>query len=154
MKLYKFLFFGCFYFVFYSNQAFAQPPNFVIIVVDDQGWTGSSVQMDAVISGSKIYLPSADLKVLENGSKIRLKNLCNVILQDKNLVFSDFEHQKGIPIFQWCSSHKHIDLYYPDGKVVSGLVEDSIFSLDGHVVQFERTGFVKLEGEKAFFLHR
>jgi len=109
---------------------------------------------ETVISGSKIYLPSADLKVLENGSKIRLKNLCNVILQDKNLVFSDFEHQKGIPIFQWCSSHKPIDLYYPDGKVVSGLVEDSIFSLDGHVVQFERTGFVKLEGEKAFFLHR
>ena len=42
-----------FLFIFCSNQAFAQPPNFVIIVVDDQGWTGSSVQMDAGISGSK-----------------------------------------------------------------------------------------------------
>ena len=42
-----------FLFIFCSNQAFTQPPNFVIIVVDDQGWTGSSVQMDAGISGSK-----------------------------------------------------------------------------------------------------
>jgi arylsulfatase A len=43
----KFLFF------FYFTQVFSQQPNFVIIVVDDQGWTGSSVQMDAAISGSK-----------------------------------------------------------------------------------------------------
>lgn len=38
---------------FCSYQTFAQSPNFVIIVVDDQGWTGSSVQMDANILGSK-----------------------------------------------------------------------------------------------------
>ncbi len=34
------------------GQTFAQP-NFVIIVVDDQGWTGSSVQMDDNIPASK-----------------------------------------------------------------------------------------------------
>ncbi|WP_081979182.1 YHYH protein [Lacinutrix jangbogonensis] len=43
----KFLILFCF------NQVSAQSPNFVIIVVDDQGWTGSSVQMDANILGSK-----------------------------------------------------------------------------------------------------
>ena len=40
------------------------------------------------------------------------------------------------------------------GVVNSGLVEDNIDDLDNTVVQFERTGFVRLEGDKAFFLHR
>ena len=35
-----------------------------------------------------------------------------------------------------------------------GLVEDNLEGLDRTVVQFERTGFVRLEGDKAFFLHR
>ena len=35
-----------------TASLFAQP-NFVIIVADDQGWTGSSVQMDSSIPGSK-----------------------------------------------------------------------------------------------------
>ena len=30
----------------------------------------------------------------------------------------------------------------------------NIDELDDTVVQFERTGFVRLEGDKAFFLHR
>lgn len=34
------------------SQTFAQP-NFVIIIADDQGWTGSSVQMDANLTNSK-----------------------------------------------------------------------------------------------------
>jgi len=42
-----------FLFFFCSNMVSAQTPNFVIIVLDDQGWTGSSVQMDAGIAGSK-----------------------------------------------------------------------------------------------------
>ena len=52
LKLYKLLFLG-FLFLLYLNQVSAQSPNFVIIVLDDQGWTGSSVQMDAGIPGSK-----------------------------------------------------------------------------------------------------
>ena len=109
---------------------------------------------ETIFSGSKIYLPSKDLESLDNGSEIRLKNLCNVIMKDKTLSFSGFEHKKGVPIFQWCSSNQAIEVWYPDGERVSGLVEDNISLLDKHVVQFERTGFVRLEGEKAFFLHR
>ena len=52
LKFKKLLFFG-FMVVFSYNQVFSQAPNFVIIVLDDQGWTGSSVQMDTSISGSK-----------------------------------------------------------------------------------------------------
>jgi len=42
------LFFLC----FSMQYAFAQPPNFVLIVLDDQGWNGSSVQMDPDVPGS------------------------------------------------------------------------------------------------------
>jgi len=47
------LFIRVYLFLFCLSQTYAQSPNFVIIVVDDQGWTGSSVQMDAGIPGSK-----------------------------------------------------------------------------------------------------
>ena len=47
------LFILVYLFLFCLSQTYAQSPNFVIIVVDDQGWTGSSVQMDAGIPGSK-----------------------------------------------------------------------------------------------------
>lgn len=40
-------------FLVFSFNLFAQSPNFVIIVLDDQGWTGSSVQMDNLIENSK-----------------------------------------------------------------------------------------------------
>ena len=62
--------------------------------------------------------------------------------------------QKGNQILQWCSSNTSIDLVYPDGNVVNGIVEDNISELDSTTVQFERVGFVRLEGKKAFFLHR
>ena len=109
---------------------------------------------ESIESGSKIYLPSNDLSKIKGVSEIRLKNLCNVKINGNNLEFSDFEHKKGIPIFQWCSGSKEIVLYYPDGEISKGLVEDNIGNLDSTVVQFERTGFVRLEGDKAFFLHR
>tara|TARA_B100000678_G_C18191137_1_gene495375 strand:+ start:1 stop:1485 length:1485 start_codon:yes stop_codon:yes gene_type:complete len=111
-------------------------------------------RVEIIKSGSKIYLPAADLGNIQDSSEIRLKNLCNVKINGNTLEFTDFEHKKGIPIFQWCSASKKIRLYYPDGVVNSGLVEDNIDDLDNTVVQFERTGFVRLEGDKAFFLHR
>tara|TARA_B100000953_G_C18030158_1_gene422862 strand:- start:12 stop:1634 length:1623 start_codon:yes stop_codon:yes gene_type:complete len=109
---------------------------------------------ESIMPGSKIYLPGNDLSKIENASEIRLKNLCNVKIDGNTLEFLDFEHKKGIPIFQWCSASKDINLYYPDGTISNGFVEDNLDGLDNSVVQFERTGFVRLEGDKAFFLHR
>ena len=111
-------------------------------------------RIEDIESGSKIYLPNTDLSNIPDASEIRLKNLCNVKINGDKLEFSGFEHKKGIPIFQWCSRSTEIELYYPDGKIIKGLVEDNIDNLDNTVVQFERTGFVRLEGDKAFFLHR
>jgi len=111
-------------------------------------------RVESIESGSKIYLPSSDLSKISDASEIRLKNLCNAKINGNTLEFSDFEHKKGIPIFQWCSGSKEIELHYPEGTISKGLVEDNLEGLDSSVVQFERTGFVRLEGDKAFFLHR
>jgi arylsulfatase A-like enzyme len=54
IKLFRIKNIGFIFLFFLSNILNAQsPPNFVIIVLDDQGWTGSSLQMDALITDSK-----------------------------------------------------------------------------------------------------
>ena len=58
------------YFGFLS-KAVAQQPNFVIIMLDDQGWTGSSVQMDADLSTSKSdYYVTANLETLASSGMV------------------------------------------------------------------------------------
>lgn len=112
------------------------------------------IREERVDSGAVIYLPGDELQNLEEGTEMRLKNLCNVTVGKKSLKFSGFDHKRGNSILQWCSRHRKIELFYPDGNSVRGVVEDNISDLDGQVVQFERVGFVRLEGNKAFFLHR
>ena len=109
------------------------------------------VRAEEINSGDSIYLPGDEI---QDNTEIRLKNLCNVTVDGASLSFSGFDHKRGNSIFQWCSKHCSIELFYPDGKSVKGIVEDNISDLDGQVVQFERVGFVRLEGKKAFFLHR
>ena len=109
---------------------------------------------EKIVSGSSIFIQKSDFEAFEKGRLVRLKNLCNVIVNDNRLIFEGMQPQKGSQIIQWCSSHTPIELYYPDGTIVKGIVEDNISELDGETVQFERVGFVRLEGKKAFFLHR
>ena len=106
---------------------------------------------EKVKSGDTVYLPGEEI---QKATELRLKNLCNVMIEDKSLKFSGLDHKQGNPIIQWCCRHCKIELFYPDGNSVKGVVEDNISDLDGQVVQFERVGFVRLEGNKAFFLHR
>ena len=106
---------------------------------------------EKVNSGDTVYLPGEEI---QKATELRLKNLCNVTVENKALKFSGFDHKQGNPIIQWCCSHRKMELFYPDGNSVKGVVEDNISDLDDQVVQFERVGFVRLEGNKAFFLHR
>ena len=117
------------------------------------------VREETISSKSKIYLPEKDVSSLKTGDIIRLKNLCNVTFHNDKLVYHGANIIKGIPIFQWVSD-KNIDLslYYQDGSKVDGLVEDEAFSYIQETVQFERLGFVTLNGPKsnltAFYLHK
>ncbi len=127
-------------------------------LVKDAPWhpdkPGLGKREEEIVTGSKIFLQKSDVDSFSSGTVIRLKNLCNASVSDNKLIFSGMKPQKGSKILQWCSSNVPIELVYPDGKVVAGVVEDNITELDGETVQFERVGFVRLEGKKAFFLHR
>ena len=127
-------------------------------LVKDAPWHPDKPELgkreEEIVTGSKIYLQKSDVDSFNQDTAVRLKNLCNVSVDGNKLSFSGMSPQKGSKILQWCSKHTPIELVYPDGKIVSGIVEDNISELDGETVQFERVGFARLEGKKAFFLHR
>ena len=127
-------------------------------LVKDAPWHPDKPELgkreEEIVTGSKIYLQKSDVDSFNQDTTVRLKNLCNVSVDGNKLSFSGMSPQKGSKILQWCSKHTPIELVYPDGKIVSGIVEDNISELDGETVQFERVGFARLEGKKAFFLHR
>ena len=127
-------------------------------LVKDAPWHPDKPELgkreEEIVTGSKIYLQKSDVASFNQDTAVRLKNLCNVSVDGNKLSFSGMSPQKGSKILQWCSKHTPIELVYPDGKIVSGIVEDNISELDGETVQFERVGFARLEGKKAFFLHR
>ena len=127
-------------------------------LVKDAPWHPDKPELgnreEEIVTGSKIFLQKSDVDSFSSDTVIRLKNLCNVSVDDKKLIFSGMKPQKGSKILQWCSSNVPIELIYPDGNKIEGIVEDNISELDGETVQFERVGFVRLEGKKAFFLHR
>ena len=127
-------------------------------LVKDAPWHPDKPELgkreEEIVTGSKIYLQKSDVDSFNQDTAVRLKNLCNVSVEGNKLSFSGMGPQKGSKILQWCSKHTPIELVYPDGKIVSGIVEDNISELDGETVQFERVGFARLEGKKAFFLHR
>ena len=64
----KFNFLVLCFFTFFGTKTIAQS-NFVIVVLDDQGWTGTSVQMDATIADSKsdYYITSELESLAANG---------------------------------------------------------------------------------------
>ena len=53
-----------------SPDSFSKPPNFIIVIVDDQGWNGTSVQMSDEIHNSK-----SDFHLTPNLEKLALKGM-------------------------------------------------------------------------------
>ena len=94
--------------------------------------------------GKAVYIEAADYDSY-NGLEIRLKNLCNVRLQNGKAVYTGTEI-KPIPKIQWVPlKNTHVRILVPQ-KVVNGIAEKGIEKAKpGSVAQFERFGFVRLE---------
>ena len=116
-------------------------------------------RVERIADNARLALPADDVGSVQSstsGPGIRLKNLCNVELTDGKLSYSGTEPVKGTPIVQWVGDHVPLTLLYPDGRMVEGVAETAASEPDfqGQVVQFERVGFVRLEGDgRAAFLH-
>jgi glutamyl-tRNA synthetase len=117
-----------------------------------------------VMSGEpvQVHVVSEDLKLVEQRGKVRLKDLCNLELQDGRWTFigNDLSILKEkVKIIHWVppDSRKCI-VWMPDGSQKVGLVEPFVKDEVGKVVQFERFGFVRI-GESndevaAYFAHQ
>jgi glutamyl-tRNA synthetase len=110
-----------------------------------------------------VYITNNDLSRFKAGVKVRLKDLCNVkinSMKEGEFIGDDLSILKeGVSIIHWVGEDTvPTELYLPDGSVLEGLCEHINETDLGKVVQFERTGFVKVEQEegiyKAYFAHR
>ena len=69
MKNFLFFFISLSFFLNSCNQNLNNTPNFILILSDDQGWSGTSVQMSEDINSSKsIYFETPNLKKLSSNA--------------------------------------------------------------------------------------
>jgi len=113
-----------------------------------------------VPSGGAVYLSRSDVPI--EGTRVRLKDLCNVVYRSGSLVYegNDLSVLKsGVRIVHWVPE-KAVDaeVLMTDGGVRSGLAEPGLSNAKGDVVQLERFGFVRVEETspriRCVFAHR
>jgi glutamyl-tRNA synthetase len=107
-------------------------------------------------AGSVVYIPREDFE--ENkGEKIRLKDFCNILLDEKSEFVS--LQVEDIPKVQWVHDYLTVKVVMPDGSVIEGYGEKNLENTEeGQLVQFERFGFAKIDsmGDPlvAYFAHK
>lgn len=115
------------------------------------------------LDGAKtVFISSVDSALFSESGKIRLKDLCNIdYSMPAKYSGSDVSIlKKGFKAVQWVGRESaEAKILMPDGSVLKGLVESSIFDEKNDMVQFERLGFAKIEnndpkGFVAVFAHR
>lgn len=106
---------------------------------------------------AKVFVSENDWQNLQDGDKIRLKDLCNIVKEGRfGLFLEDQKTTQGLKIIQWCPDGSHqFEVFRPDGQVDDGLVEPLIKGVSG-VVQLERYGYVNVDrdSKRGYFLHR
>lgn len=96
-----------------------------------------------VSAGSVIHLPKEDFE-MNKGQKIRLKDFCNILLDEK----SEFVSMavEDLPKVQWVRDYLAVKVVMPDGTLMEGLGEENLKDTEeGQLVQFERFGFARID---------
>ncbi|MBI4018806.1 MAG: glutamate--tRNA ligase [Candidatus Aenigmarchaeota archaeon] len=101
----------------------------------------------SIAVGDRIYVEKDDYDKYK-GLEIRLKDFCNVKLGDTAEV-TGYE-MKPTPKIHWVpEKHIVVRVLMPGGETLTGVGEPNILkSKKGEVVQFERFGFVRIEGKE------
>ena len=96
-----------------------------------------------VPTGDTVHVSRVDFAA-HRGEEVRLKDWCNVIL-DEAARFTSRE-VKDVPKIQWVAGGLPATVLMPDGTEARGLGEMALRDArPGQVVQFERFGFARLE---------
>jgi glutamyl-tRNA synthetase len=105
-----------------------------------------------VPSGGSVRLSRSDLP--EPGSRLRLKDLCNVVYTGDDLQYDGNDLavlKEGVPIVHWVPEDAlQAEVLMTDGTVRRGFAERGITSAVGSSVQLERFGFVRVEQVSPF----
>jgi glutamyl-tRNA synthetase len=117
---------------------------------------------------TKIYIASTDAKALKVNQIIRLKDLINIQISNKDLKkkyvkasYDSLELNRVFPIIHWVPEENNIkvSVLKPDGVISKGFGEINLLNIPmNKTIQFERYGFVnpiKLEKKElfCFFTH-
>jgi len=108
------------------------------------------IKLDAKEGRIKLLITSEDYAQLSNGTKVRLKDLCNIeYLGDGHAKYigNDLSIIKsGAKIIHWVPIDGiKTKVRLPDGDVISGISEPLVLNEHDKVVQFERFGFTRVE---------
>jgi glutamyl-tRNA synthetase len=111
----------------------------------------------------KIFIASTDAKELKVNQIIRLKDLINIQVYNKDLKkryinarYDSLELNRDFPIIHWVPEEKNIkvSVLKPDGLISKGFGEINLLKIPmNETIQFERYGFVnpiKLEKKELF----
>lgn len=112
-----------------------------------------------ISAGQDVMISAGDMESFE-GSEVRLKDFCNVILGRDECNLMGMEN-KDLQRIQWVPADECVQcsVVMPDGTVVKGVAEKNVLSIPLDVpVQFERFGFVNPrsrdgEGMLFYFTH-
>lgn len=119
------------------------------------------IRLKIVEGTTEVIISKDDFESFENGGIVRLKELFNIKMENKESHTASF-HSKDLDIarkykakiIHWLTDEmsKKMKLVMPDGNEIEGLVENNINQIKpGSVVQFERFGFAKIHSiEPAF----
>ncbi len=99
----------------------------------------------------EVYVTGKDSKVFEEDGRVRLKDLCNLEYGNPAVYagndVADIRNY-GMRAVQWVGSDSvPCAVAMPDGTMAEGRVESSVLKEKGGSVQFERFGFVRIEGK-------
>jgi glutamyl-tRNA synthetase len=91
------------------------------------------------------------------GKEIRLKDFCNVRLNEKAEFTS--KKVKDIPKIQWVCETIPVDVIMLDGEIIKGLGEKTLEEVKvDDIIQFERFGFVRIDEKNkkitTYFAHK
>lgn len=103
-----------------------------------------------ITATAEVVVPGAEL-----ADAIRLKDLGNVRKDGDRYVWAGEELDRSMPILQWLPAESpRLSVHKPVGttmETIEGQVEAA--ALQANVAQFERFGFVRIEGDHAIWLH-
>ncbi|MGQ4833131.1 MAG: glutamate--tRNA ligase [Candidatus Asgardarchaeia archaeon] len=121
---------------------------------DIPSWGTREIPIVSKGTNTHIFIDKADWDTFKNETIVRLKELFNIKILDKDTGLTEY-HSKDVEqarkvnakIIHWVPKgfDEKMELIMPDGSVLAGIVEKNVRKIKPMtVVQFERFGFVKI----------